>query len=133
MVEPETVPFDERVFGNGVVNPSETATPSSLLCDIHYAKIRVQGIWDPERVLRLCGLLQLTRYELASLVHYPHQQMKKSMDRGLFPGTVCLLFSILENQFVPAGHLLDAIPEDPDVPLIPSQILCNGTTKTSQE
>ena len=130
MVEPETIPFDERVFGRGTVNPAENATPSSLLCDIHYAKIRVQSVWDPERVLRLCGLLQLTRYELASLIHYPHQQMDKSMKAEVFPGTVCLMFSILENQFVASGHLMDSIPEDPNTPLIPSQILCNGSTKT---
>ena len=131
VVKPETIPFDERVFGRGVVNSSRTATPSSLLCDIHYAKVGVQGAWSPERVLRLCGLLQLTRHELSSLLHFPHEQMDKGMKGGVFPGTVCLLLSIIENQFVPKGHLMDAIPDDPDVSLIPSEILCNGPTQTS--
>lgn len=127
MVSPETVPFDERVFGKGVVNPAKNATPSSLLCDIHYAKLGLQGAWSPERVLRLCGLLQLTRYELASLIHFPHQQMDKGMEAEIFPGTVCLLLSILENQFVASGHILDAIPENPDIALIPNEVLFNGS------
>lgn len=130
MSDIETIPFDPRTFGRGLVNSTGGETPASVLCDTHYAKIGVQAAWDPERVLRLCGLLQLTRYELASMILFPHAQMKQCMKEGLFPGTVCLMFSIIENQFVPEGYLMDSIPEDRDTPLIPTKILGNGSSKT---
>lgn len=123
---PEILPFDERTFGHGVFNEETHATPSSTLCDTHYAMLGIQGAWDSDRVLRLCGLLQMTRYELASLMMFPHRQMKKCMETGLFPGTVCLMMTLVENTCVPKGYLMDAIPGDEETPLIPNEKMCNG-------
>lgn len=130
MPEPETIPFDGRIFGQGDVNPEETSTASSLLCDTHYAKLGIQGAWDQARVLRLCGIMQVTQYELASLILLSHRQMDNFMERDLFPGTVCLLFTVMENTFGPAVGVLDRIPETGD--LIPYKIFTDdGTNKTA--
>lgn len=129
-MEAETIPFDSRTFGKGLVNTEQTSTGASALIDAHYATLGIQGAWDEDRVLRLCGWLRITRYELASLVMYPHQQMKKSMKTGYFPGPVALLFTILENELMP-DILMDAIPEDKDTPIIPSDLLNHGSPETS--
>jgi len=115
-------------MGKGDTNPDDTSTPVSVLVDIHYAKLGVQGAWNRERVLRLCGWLQLTRYELASLIMLPHKQMDKYMAKDIFPGPAALLLSILENHLM-SGVLQDAIPEDPDEPIIPSHLIHHGATK----
>jgi hypothetical protein len=124
------VPFDRRaVFNHGQANPDETATPGSLLTDIHYAQLGLQYAWGKERVLRLCGWLRLTRYELASLIMLPHRQMDEYLKKDVFPGPVCLLFGILEKHFM-AGVLPDAIPEDPEEPLIPTHYFDGPSQET---
>ena len=125
--KPEFIPFDRHSFGKGEVNPDKTTSPTSLSIDIHYAKIGVQGAWDKKRVLRLCGWLRITRYELSSLIMLPHRQMDKYMEKGIFPGPVALLLSIFENH-VAKGILMDAATPEEGEPLIPTH-LTNGSTE----
>lgn len=126
--KPEFVPFDPVVYGKGLPNPDETTTPGSLQADIHYATLGIQGAWNRERVLRLCGWLRITRHELASFVMLPHTQMDKYIERDLFPGPVALLFTLIENQFMP-DVLMDAIPSKPETPVMPNSILFNGPSQ----
>lgn len=97
---------------------SPHATPASTVMDTHYALIELVKKWDRDRVLRLCGLLKLTRYELASLIALPHKDMEIYFKQGVFPGPVCLLLTLLENSTV-KDFILDPILDSDEDTLIP--------------
>jgi len=75
---------------------------NSLLIDIHYKELGLEDLWDARRAERLCSLMKVTQDELASMMMFPHSDMKKSMEEGCFPGPVCLLLTLLENFTVGA-------------------------------
>lgn len=94
-----------------VCNEGDQVTPGSIQADIHFRDLQLQETWDSKRVLRMCGWLQITEYELASMVMFPHDEMKKCMKKGIFPGPVCILFSLVENH-VMRESIVDPVPED---------------------
>ena len=110
--------FDLRWSKAKLVNEGKNTTATSAQVDLHYSQLGIQNIWDADRVLRLCGWLRITQYELASLIMFPHTQMKFCLKRNYFPGSVCLLFSLIENQ-VMRDKINNPVPENDDERLMP--------------
>lgn len=77
---------------------SQNQTSGSLRFDVHYVRMRLIERWDVRRYERLAGFLNLTRHELASLLCIRHAGLDKHLRTGRFPGTACLLLTILEAQ-----------------------------------
>ena len=67
-------------------------------------------MWEPDRVIRLSKFMNMTLYELASMVAIPHNQMTQYMKLG-FPSSACLLLSLVEYVFV-KGNMVDSPPFD---------------------
>lgn len=96
MPNPPTTPrkFKPRLPNRG----SKHQTSASLAFDLHYAHLGVIERWDRDRYDRLCVFLTVTRYELASLISWPHAQVPGAIERNDFKGPVALLLTILEAQ-----------------------------------
>src|SRR5690348_14518707 len=86
---------------------SEHRTATTTLIDIHYSNLRIAERWTWERFERLCSVLQLTPYELASLVCMPHDSVGKLREHGRIPGSVSgggraigMLLTLLEARIL---------------------------------
>ena len=77
---------------------SKHRTPRSYTFDLHYADLGVISRWDRDRYYRLCSFLQLTPYELASMICWPHSQVDSAVANSKFPGPVALLLTLVEAQ-----------------------------------
>lgn len=96
--------------GCGYLPPLPNATskhrsPSTDLIDIHYSNLRISERWDWQRIQRLCSFLQVTEYELASLVLMPHEWVEKFKQRDQMPcavagggRAVAMILTILEAR-----------------------------------
>ena len=76
------------------------ASPASLRFDIHYARLGVIARWDWQRYVRLAAFLNLTVYELGSLICLPHSRVTLTQKKNKFPGPAALLLTLLEAQAV---------------------------------
>jgi hypothetical protein len=79
-----------RKAGSGYLPPlpnagSEFASVTTKLLDLHYSNLRIAERWDWARYQRLCSVLRLTEYELASLVLMPHEWVPKMKERNVIP------------------------------------------------
>ena len=79
--------------GSGYLPPlpntdSEHTTATTKLLDLHYSNKRIAERWTFERYERLCSVLKLTHYELASLVCMPHVYVAKLREYNRIPGSV---------------------------------------------
>lgn len=52
------------------------------MLDVHWASMRLRERWDWPRYVRLCEFLQMTPYELASLVMLRHKAVDSFRDFG---------------------------------------------------
>lgn len=77
---------------------SRHKTAASLRFDLHYSHLGIIERWDRDRYDRLCLFLNLTRYELASFICWPHSQVDGAIERNRFRGPVCLLLTLIEAQ-----------------------------------
>ncbi len=85
-------------------------SPSSLLIDVHYAKLNLVRRWNWDRFHRLAAFLRLTHGELASLVCIQHSHLNGIQRRNVFPGPAALLLTLLEAQVL-AKCSNDIIPQ----------------------
>jgi len=77
------------------------STSASIIIDAHYAKLGLQKLWNEKRVNRLCSYLRMTHSELASLIHMPGHAFRCQLQSVRpFSGPVCILLTILENQYM---------------------------------
>jgi hypothetical protein len=83
-------------------------TTATLSFDLHYAQLEVVRRWDRDRYLRLCAFLQLTPYELASLICWRHVEVNVAIKNSNFPGPVALLLTMIEAQAM-INHSKDVI------------------------
>lgn len=80
-------------------------TPASVYIDSHYYQLQLNRRWNWFRYVKLCRLLKMTPYELASLVMLSHanvdtyQKTKKLKSRS-----VALLLTILEANVIGEVH-----------------------------
>ena len=95
---------------------------NSLLIDLHYKEIGLQDRWDLRRSDRLCSLLNVTWRELSSMMMVPHEDMEKYRDKSQFPGSVCILMTLIENYAAS-----EEIPDPIEDPLV----FRNGHKKTT--
>lgn len=83
-----------------IINGSGSSTVFTRLIDSHYVIRGDFKKWrDLKRVDALCGLLRVTRDELASMLMIPHKTFAMYCDQVRFPGPVCLLLTFLEQYF----------------------------------
>lgn len=109
--------------GTGYLPPlpnaqSEHRTATTTLIDIHYSNLRIAERWNWARYERLCSVLKVTPYELASLVCLPHSSVEKLREHGTLPGIVTgggraigMLLTILEARIL--KKLVPDIIENP--------------------
>ena len=96
---------------NDRLNPAKTSTPASQVIDAHYARKRINKVWDFARVERLCGFLKVTQYELASMLNLRHFIFDSMLRREPnLRGPTALLLSILEARYL-EGYAPDIIKD----------------------
>jgi hypothetical protein len=71
-----------------------------LLIETHYERLRIKKRWDKKRLERLCGYLQVTKYELASLVGVPHTIFDWRYSIGKLSTSAYLMLTILESRYL---------------------------------
>jgi hypothetical protein len=81
-------------------------TPASLMIDTHYAQLGLVDRWGWERYVRLCQFLQMTPWEVASLVTLSHKAVAGFKRRGRMSGYgtrgVALVLTLLEAHVMAA-------------------------------
>lgn len=77
-------------------SPDKTST--TLRIDLHYAKLGILVRWDWARYTRLARFLNLTIYELASIICLSHYAARTARSRNTFPGPAALLLTLLEAE-----------------------------------
>lgn len=76
--------------------PKTGANPMATLFRLHYLDVGVLD-WDRNRVRRLAGIMRLSIAELGAWLGCRENEMERYMDRGVFPGTVCILMTLAEQ------------------------------------
>jgi hypothetical protein len=93
-------------------NGSPLQTPSTLLVDVHYAKLLLVERWTWERFTRLCAFLRISEAELASAVLMPHKMIPVYKQKNKIPNRagsarpIALLLTLLEH------HCMGAMTKD---------------------
>jgi hypothetical protein len=101
-----------------IINSGDSSTMLSCILDNHYMRLRLQSLWTRERFTRMCGYLGCTEYEMSSLIHLPHRDMKKFLDKGYFPSVVCWSLTIMEASLMP--NVLPDYPLSEGEQLVPT-------------
>lgn len=82
-------------------NNVETSTELSMLYDIHYNELNIVNRWGRERIQRLCDVMKVSSFELASVIRMPHTEMKAAMTKGSpLHGSACVLLSEMEKHML---------------------------------
>lgn len=86
-------------------NPKRTkrksdATPASLLIETHYELLKVNSVWDRNRVQRLLGYLRLSERELVAMLNTTTSSFKSCYLRGSVTGPCALMLTILESTYM---------------------------------
>mgnify|MGYP001601055151 CR=1 FL=1 len=102
-------------------SPQRTVT--SVYFDGHYANLNLINRWTWDRYARLCEVLRLTPYEMASLVTLKHSWVERFRHNDMLTGShaeaVALLLTILEGQLFgdrKADTIKDPFPKISGVP-----------------
>lgn len=83
---------------------SPLQTPSTLLIDVHYAKLLLVERWTWERFNRMCAFLRISPAELASAVLMPHKMLETYQRNNRIPNRfgsarpIALLLTLLESH-----------------------------------
>lgn len=108
----ENRPLKWKKRGDGYLPPlpnsgSDHTTATTKLLDLHYSNLRIAERWNYERVERLCSVLKITPYELASLVCMPHAYLDKLRDTDRLPAisegggrAIGLLLTMIEARIL---------------------------------
>ena len=73
------------------------ATSASLLISCHYQKLKIKERWDKARVDRLCRFLNITRYELETLVGGKVDRVDEGKRLSM---SVCLILTMIEATYL---------------------------------
>jgi hypothetical protein len=84
-------------------------SPASLLISTHYKHVRVNEIWDRNRVQRLLGYLRMSEKELVALLNTTMSSFKSSYLRGSITGPCALLLTVLEQNYM-GDFVTDSVP-----------------------
>ncbi len=82
-----------RKQGSGYLPPlpnagSDHTTATTKLLDLHYSNLRIAERWTWDRYQRICSVLKVTEYEMASLSLMPHDWIPKFKTRNRIPCSV---------------------------------------------
>jgi hypothetical protein len=106
------VPDYEPVLPNG---NSPGRTPSSVIIDVHYAKLLLVERWTFDRYKRLCKYLSMTPCEVASLALMPHSDVSVfEQTNQLHPQRarpIAMLLTLLEAHV--AGKFFHDVIDNP--------------------
>ncbi len=98
--------------GDGYLPPlpntgSDHTTATTKLLDLHYSNLRIAERWNYERFERLCSVLHVTPYELASLVCMPHGHVDRLRETDRLTGisegggrAIGLVLTLLEARIL---------------------------------
>ena len=75
---------------------SRKQTMGSRRIDLHYAKLGIPTRWTWDRFTMMCSVLRVTHEEMASVVCFPHRNLKDAYLRNNFPGSTALLLTLIE-------------------------------------
>ena len=75
-------------------------TPASVLIEAHYKLIKVNEVWDRNRVQRLLGYLRLSERELVAMLNTTTSSFKSCYLRGSVTGPCALMLSVLESTYL---------------------------------
>lgn len=100
-----------KAFGDIPRLPNEGSThqtPASLYIDVHYSTLEIAERWSWERYVRLCNILKMTPWELASLVGMRHKDADFFEQNNRLPDagrrSISLLLTIVEAHFLSELH-----------------------------
>lgn len=112
----------ERAFTN---LGSKGQTAASVMLDTHWSMMRLESRWTWERFVRLAKFLEMTPYELASLVMLRHQDVPSYLERGMMhpkhrtTRLIALFLQLVENHVMGAWDpavVLDPFPHLKNLP-----------------
>lgn len=86
--------------GKRRVNGLNTSTAASRIIDAHYEAAGVRKVWTLERINRLARALNLTFYEVASLLGMPHTAFKTFAEKRQLGGPTCVLLTLIERTML---------------------------------
>ena len=90
------------------VNGLNSSTAASRLIDAHYETRGVRKVWTFARIKRLARALNLTLYEVASLIGMPHSSFVTYAEKRQLGGPTCVLLTLLEHTLL-SGVYSDTI------------------------
>lgn len=102
----------------GTLNVAVDPTTKSFLIRQHYADLKEELTWKPDRVNRLCAACGVTLGELAETIRFEPGKMSRCMAQGFFPPTVELHLSMIER----------AVFRIRSRPLLPAALSCSTST-----
>jgi len=73
-------------------------SPAEKLIRSHHVNLEVK--WDRTKVSHFCRQLNITLEELAAYVNEDVGKMFRYYEKNKFPGPVCLLLDLFENQYI---------------------------------
>lgn len=71
-----------------------------MLIEAHYKLIKVNEVWDRNRVQRLLGYLRLSERELVAMLNTTTSSFKSCYLRGSVTGPCALMLSVLESTYL---------------------------------
>jgi len=83
-------------------------SPAETLIRSHHATLDTK--WDRGKVAHFCQELNITLEELAAYVNEDAGKMFRYYEKDKFPGPVCLLLDLFENQYIHRKHNLPLRP-----------------------
>ena len=73
-------------------------SPSEVVIRSYHADLQTK--WDRGKVSHLCTSLDITLEELAAYLNETVSNMFRYFENNKFPGPVCLLLDLFENQYI---------------------------------
>jgi hypothetical protein len=75
-------------------------TPTTLMIDARYSELMLIDRWTWDRFARLCQYLEMTAYEMASIVMMPHHSVEKWKESNILTCQsarhIALLLTLIE-------------------------------------
>lgn len=88
--------------------PKRVPSPSETLIRSYHATLQTK--WARGKVSHFCQQLNITLEELAAYVNEDVGKMFRYYEKNRFPGPVCLLLDLFENQYIHRRHNLPLRP-----------------------
>lgn len=82
------------------INGAGSSTTASRVIDTHYEEKGIRRMWNLARAERLARTLNLTLFEISSIIAYPHPDFLRQLEKGKLNGPACVLLSLIEHAYL---------------------------------